>query len=725
MGQEPRKWGGRASRWLILFGIPLVILLVGMWQWSRADAPVDAQEQIKEYQSVIAELDALIAQKGFGVTVTVNDNGKKVLAARVRSEYQKELADLQAGGLHSTSRHLQPWLALCTMVFSVLALAWSALGVVYQKRLGRKAMESRAILLATFQKGRKLLPPYMVIMVVLLFGGAIPMLVYEIMPILRHSNYSKGDMKIMLLLSGVALFLLYSGVKVLWDVWKASRTPLVNEPIEVMGQSVTRAQVPELWAFVDRVVSHTGAGMPDAIVVGLNEGFFVTEHPVKLRNGDLLPKGRVLYLPLPYMAFMSAAEVAAVIGHELGHFIGEDTLYSQHFSPIYSATVNHIVAVAGGADHEESWLDVLRRPATLFGEMFLDSFHEAVSYWSRQRELAADAVGAKVTHPIAVASSLLRITALEPHVSLALHENWDQGRSVEGGVLAHVRRLVQAHGMVDPSEHLQNRQSHPTDSHPELAVRLEALGQSATPALIARAMDPRPGTLLQELGLEAASEEAGPVSPHAAAPDVTSALQQELSGAAASARAEKIEELSGMVQEAREPKAIFDRTTKMFVMVLFFTLVLFAIGIAVQFTGNPKADTRWIGLGLCALGLGGMVWLVYLRKRKMHPALVIEQKGLRLFDSPELLEWEAIDDFDFTETSHMFIIKLSLDRQVSPPSLKVSKLRASFNKRSHELTVNLIGFDGKRAQQVAQDMTGAWRAHYAVQELVRMGAHAP
>ena len=38
--------------------------------------------------------------------------------------------------------------------------------------------------------------------------------------------------------------------------------------------------------------------------------------------------------------------------------------YSQHFTPIYSATVNHIVAVAGGEEYEESWRDILHKPAT-------------------------------------------------------------------------------------------------------------------------------------------------------------------------------------------------------------------------------------------------------------------------------------------------------------------------------------------------------------------------
>ena len=719
--KEERPWAGGAKRWLVLFGIPIIIFLIGAWQWSRADHQTGPDPRIAEYQQAISQLKALEASTGGrSMAVVTDDKGKRVSASLMRQRYERALAELQGDSFDviTTSRHLQPTLALCTMVFSALALLWTLVGVLYQKRMGREAMESRAQLLATFERGRKLLPTYMVVMVLLLFGAAIPLLVYEIMPILRHNRYSRGDMKLVLLLAGVALFLLYSGVKVLWSMWQASRMPLANEPIEVMGQAVTREQVPQLWSFVDRVVSHTGAGTPDHIVVGLNEGFFVTEHPVKLRSGSQLPKGRVLYLPLPYMAFMSSAEVAGVIGHELGHFIGEDTVYSQRFSPIYSATVSHIVAVAGGPGYEESWLDVLRKPATLFGEMFLDSFHEAVSYWSRQRELAADAVGASVSHPIAIALSLLRITALEPRVNEALGAHWDQGRAVEGGVLAHVRQLVQKHGMQDPSEHLQNRQSHPTDTHPELIVRLEALGVAVTPGLLERAMNPQASSLLQELGLEGAVEGAGA----GGTVDVSSALQQEMSDVSASARAEKVEALSAMVQAAAEPVPVHERVTFMLLASVGIALLLLGVGLAFFIKGDVANENRIWGAPIIALALMCAAWGVWLFKRSRQPVMVIRAEGLQLFQNADLLPWNAIDDFAFTETDHTFVVRLDLDKQAPPPRLSVSKLRASVNTRKNEVTVTLLGVGGKRAEAVSEAMVGAWRAHFAAEELARMRA---
>ena len=724
MSETDKKWVVRAKRWAVLFGIPLIMLLVGMWQWSRTGASVDVQATIAEYEQVVQELKAIEETSPRGRATVKDSEGRSVDARLMRNRYERALAELKAGGLNVTTRNLQPTLAGCTIAFSVLALLWSALGVFYQQAMGKKAMQSREQLLATFEKGRRLLPTYMVVMVLLLFAAAIPLLVYEMMPILRHNRYSKGDMKFMLVLGGLALFLFYSGCKVLWDVWKASRKPMENEPIDVMGQSLARDKAPELWAFVDRVATKTGAGMPDSIVVGLNEGFFVTEHPVKLSNGAMVPAGRVLYLPLPYMAFLNAGEVAAVIGHELGHFIGEDTLYSQRFSPIYAATINHLVAISGGEKHEESWMDFLRRPATLFGEMFLDSFHEAVRFWGRKRELAADAVGASVVSPQAVASSLLRITALEPHVSEALEMNWDQGQTVEGGIVGHVRQLVASKGMADPSQHLENRQSHPTDTHPELAVRLDALGVSITPDLLGRAMDPQGSRLLQEFGLEQGAAPAaatgdtmvGRVDP-APVVDVNAALQSELTSVAASARSAKIAELQEIAALGRERIVIYERSWFQTGRCVFFTVVCVAVAV---FLFNMKNGLLYGG-GLLAAGLACAYFAFLFSRDGKEPALVLAPEGMQLFKAQELLPWSAIDDFQFAQANHILTITLPLEQGVVPPALGVGRRRGQYVKKKHRMVLALKGVKKMKNDAFAELMVGYWRAYHARRELQRMG----
>jgi len=716
MNQEHTSRRTRQLLWLI--GLPLAMLLAGIWQWSRVPTAGSIDAQRAEYQAMIAELDAIQARDRRSIAFVTDENGKKVPVSLLKSRAENAIKELDASGLNDTSRRLQKPLAGATIALSLAALLWSALGLLQQRRMGAQAMRSRELLLAAFLRGKQLLPSYMVVMVVLLFGAAVTLLVYELMPLLRHQRYSRGDMKLMMAIGIFAVLLLYYGVKVLIDVVRAARRPLASEPLEVMGQIVTRAQAPALWSFVDGVARRAGAGMPGSIVVGLDEGFFVTEHPVRLSNGTDVPAGRVLYLPLPYMAFMNASEVSAVVGHELGHFIGEDTVYSQRFSPIYATAIRHIEAVAGADEQEGSWRSLMTRPATIFGEMFLDSFHEAVRFWSRQRELAADAMGAQVAGAQAVASSLLRITALEPHVNEALAAHWDSGQSVAGGVVGHVRQLVASKGMVDPRQHLQNRQSHPFDTHPELAVRLDAVGMPVSDELLRRAMDPAGGQLLQELGLEAASAAAPQVGAQAAAPvaDINAALQTELSDAAASNRQAKIDALSAMVKQARVEQPVHERVTfLMLVSAVFAALLLIGV-VLLAGRGNGLP-----GAAMLAIGLALLAWSFWLFKRGRTPALVARADGLQLFDQATVLPWTAIDDFDFTQTNHTLVVKMKLAPGAPAPEINVSGLRGSYAKGRHQVTVLLLGHTGKRSEQIVQALLDRWRAWHAGEELRRMG----
>ena len=278
-----------------------------------------------------------------------------------------------------------------------------------------------------------------------------------------------------------------------------------------MGRAVSEAEAPKVWAFVREVAQKAGAAMPAGIVLGLDESFFVTERPVELAHGSPAPSGRILYLPLPYMAFMSKDEAAAVIGHELGHFTGADTEYSLRFSSIYASAANNLRAVAMAADSENAPLGWMAKPAYMLGEFFLQSFDLAVRHWSRLREFAADAVGASVTDARSAALSLLRTAVLAPRIDEVLSEFWNKGGKLEGGILAGVRAFVREEGLPDPADHLEDVQGHPTDTHPTVRARLEALKVEATPELMARARRLDCDGLLYELGIaeDPAGTEAG------------------------------------------------------------------------------------------------------------------------------------------------------------------------------------------------------------------------
>ncbi|WP_313271561.1 M48 family metalloprotease [Stenotrophomonas sp.] len=396
-------------------------------------------------------------------------------------------------------------LSLLSLLLGLLAALSFCIAWTMMRRAAHRALQSRDALLQAFGAGRRWLPLFMVLQTLLIFAGLIGLLGFEAGRAIDQSYRSDGAIKLVLLSGLVALLLLWYAARIVWDSLRMAlrRPPL--EPIQIMGQAVTAQQAPALWEFVGDIARCTHARLPDTVVVGLNEGFFVTEHPVALVNGQQLPAGRVLYLPLPYMSFMHRAEVAAVVAHELGHFSADDTAYGQRFAPIYQSLSDSILAITNEHDaNDDGWRAWASAPASLFGKGFLRSFDEAVQHWSRKRELAADAFSTQVGGNLPAATALLRSAVLQGLVEEALAHNRNAPPQQREGVLAMVRRLVDERGLPDPREHLEDHQAHPLDTHPPLRARLQALGISITPELIVRARDTRPTRLLAELGLEAA-----------------------------------------------------------------------------------------------------------------------------------------------------------------------------------------------------------------------------
>jgi len=333
--------------WVAL-GVPLAIALIAAWQWHRASPwPGDTATYL-----------------------------------HVRS--------------HGLRQYLAP-LALLTLLAGVLATATSGVALLAMRHAAARALQSRDALLHAFESGRRWLPAFMLLQTLLVLGGLAGLLAFEVIHAFDQPAVSRNALKLTLLAALLALALLWYGARIAWDTLRFALRKPTPDPIEIMGQSLSPAQAPLLWEFVRDVAQRTGALLPDAVVVGLNEGFFVTEYPVVLSNGQPVPEGRVLYLPLPYMAFLDRAQVAAVVAHEVGHFTGEDTRYSLRFAPIQRTLADSILAITNEHDDDDDgWRTWLSAPASLCGKWFLRNFDEAMRHWSRERELAADAFSSRI-----------------------------------------------------------------------------------------------------------------------------------------------------------------------------------------------------------------------------------------------------------------------------------------------------------------------------------------
>jgi Zn-dependent protease with chaperone function len=243
----------------------------------------------------------------------------------------------------------------------------------------------------------------------------------------------------------------------------------------VLGIPLDRVHDAPIFEFVDDLTGRLGAEGPEHIVAGLDPTFFVTEADIQTLEGDL--RGRTMFVSLPLARILSVDELRAVIGHELGHFRGLDTQFSQRFYPIYRGAIESLVALQSSASSGASAIALL--PATALVGFFLESFSEAESEISRARELAADQVGVEVTDRAHLASSLAKLHAFadlwEPVVESAI----DRARRNEplGSLTVPFITAIRHSPAAERLKALEEqRLPHPTDSHPPLKVRLDALG---------------------------------------------------------------------------------------------------------------------------------------------------------------------------------------------------------------------------------------------------------
>lgn len=271
-----------------------------------------------------------------------------------------------------------------------------------------------------------------------------------------------------LILIGVA------GVAVGAALFLAAVKRLKVEPSFIFGVQLEKQAQPRLVAEVEEIGKGLGAMTPDNIVVGVEPNFFVTSAPVKLLDGTEL-KGRTLFLSLPLMRLFKTDEFRAVVGHELSHFKGSDTEYSLKFAPAYSRLSNSL-ATAG----DEGMFQTIAAMPLAYT---LREFAETERTIGRQRELLADKGAASVASPGAIVRALIKVATHGQLWSSVV--NASETKLADGVAYTNLSELyadAALNGLTDLDrtqlrEVLSaSRMSHPTDTHPTLAARAEALG---------------------------------------------------------------------------------------------------------------------------------------------------------------------------------------------------------------------------------------------------------
>jgi Zn-dependent protease with chaperone function len=350
---------------------------------------------------------------------------------------------------------------------SVLTLI-AGLGLLLSIFLGaRVASSSRLLLLNIFSPGIKAV--LVTLFALILVQGAIATYgayIFEATTVHRVHFFLIGGIGLGALLGAFAM------VKAGFSISRRAST-------SVLGKTVPEEAEPQLWKFVREIAAHLGASPPQNIVIGLEPNFYVTSADVVVYPGANKQPNETLYLSLPLMRILSCDELTAVIGHELGHFRGEDTTFSLRFYPIYAGTGQALAALESQSEDGARALALL--PAFAILSFFMEQFAQAERAIGRQRELEADKAGASVSSGRALATSLLKIGAFSPlwgSIRTAMVEALNQGKAYTN-ISALYAEIAASSGkptLLDEVAVIPT--AHPIDTHPPTGVRIQALGLS-------------------------------------------------------------------------------------------------------------------------------------------------------------------------------------------------------------------------------------------------------
>ena len=175
------------------------------------------------------------------------------------------------------------------------------------------------------------------------------------------------------------------------------------------------------------------------------------------------------------MKQLHVAEADGVLAHELAHFSGADTFYSKKTAPLLAGYQRYLEALYRGG---------IGRVVFYFMNCFRSLFELSLGKRRREREFRADRIAAEITSPRDVAGALLRITAYSKFRNEIQLKLFEQERILEianiagqiaEGFSAAAVRFAAGHDIGEL------KSSHPFDSHPPLADRLEAIGVPLSP----------------------------------------------------------------------------------------------------------------------------------------------------------------------------------------------------------------------------------------------------
>lgn len=258
----------------------------------------------------------------------------------------------------------------------------------------------------------------------------------------------------------------------------------------VIGCNVSKKEQPELFKLIKECSSKIKTAFPDNIVLGTTEGFFVISSDVyvvnKKRSENL--KGKTLYISYLMLKILTKDELRGIIGHELAHFSGEDTEYSEKFKTVKFNLIKKIKSFEKKIDEKKSEYEIaIFGPIYAFFEkFFLITLLNPIIYITinlykkdyvicMNQELRADKIGAKLCdNKKSMISSLCKFH-IYSEINHDISENSDhqKGKSLTEIFSKNYKNYLSTYKFKDILIRIMSYEmSHPSDTHPAISERM-------------------------------------------------------------------------------------------------------------------------------------------------------------------------------------------------------------------------------------------------------------
>jgi Zn-dependent protease with chaperone function len=243
------------------------------------------------------------------------------------------------------------------------------------------------------------------------------------------------------------------------------------------GIALTPEQAPALFAAVEDVRQRLNAPFIHAIYLTNDFNAAMSQRPTRGIFGGFRNE---LIAGLPMMQALTAAEFKGVIGHELGHLVGDHSkswMWSCRAFKVWHTFQER-------TDENRSVTDI---PLRLLMRLFAHHVYAVNYVLARHTEFIADAAEATVAgHPCA-GRTLSRMAIASAYSSEFWSHFMDEARLYDkplAGPFATLDRIFGTAATWDGAKHALNRalaeKTGLLDTHPALAERLAALGQKGT-----------------------------------------------------------------------------------------------------------------------------------------------------------------------------------------------------------------------------------------------------